>query len=49
MLTILQDPTKKAYLQTEMAVVADAGREFVKSTYKLEGDSALVLDSYECL
>ena len=32
-----------------MAAVVDAGREFVKSTYKLEGDSPLVLDCYECL
>ena len=36
--------TKKAYLQIEMAAVGDAGREFVKSTYKLEGDGPLVLD-----
>jgi hypothetical protein len=49
MLSILQDGTKKAYLQIEMAAVVDTGREFVKSTYKLEGDGALVLDCYECL
>lgn len=31
-LTILQEPTKK---HIEMAAVVDAGKEFVKSTYKL--------------
>ena len=49
MINILQDPTNNAYLQVEMAAVVDAGREFVKSTYKLEGDGPLVLDCYECL
>ena len=49
MLSILQDSTKKVSLQIEMAAVVDAVREFVKCTYKLEGDDALVLDCYECL
>ena len=45
-INILQDPTQKAYLHVEMAAIIDAGREFVKSTYKLEGDGPLVLDCY---
>lgn len=42
MLTIQQDPMKVAYLKLEMAVVVDAGRRFVTSTYNLEGDGPLV-------
>lgn len=45
MLTVLQNP---ANWQIEIAAVFDAGKEFVKSTYKLKGDGALVLDCYEC-
>ena len=47
MLSILQDPTKKASLMVEMAAVVDAGREFVKTTYNVEGDGPLVLECYE--
>ena len=47
MLTILQDPTKKTHLMIEMAAVVDAGKEFVKATYNLERDGALVLECYE--
>ena len=47
MLTILQDPTKKTHLMIEMAAVVDAGKEFVKATYNLDGDGALVLECYE--
>jgi len=34
MLSILQDPTKKASLMVEIAAVVDAGREFVKTMLK---------------
>ena len=44
--SILQNSNKKAYLLVETAAVVDAGREFVKSTYKLKGDGAVVLESY---
>ena len=47
MLTILQDPIKRAMLMVEMAAVVDAGGEFVKTTYALEGDGPLVLYCYE--
>ena len=46
MLSILQDPTKKASLMVEMAAVVDAGREF-KTTYNVKGDGPLVLECYE--
>ena len=38
MLAILQDATKSAYLRVELAVVVDAGKQFVQATYNLEGD-----------
>lgn len=44
MLSIVQDPTKKASLMVEMAAVVDAGREF-KTTYNVEGDGPLVLEA----
>ena len=47
MLSILQDPSRKAYLVVEMAVVVDADRELVKTTYKIEGDGSLVLQCYD--
>ena len=47
MFTILQDPTKMTHLMIEMAAVVDAGKEFVKATYNLEGDGAFVLECYE--
>ena len=47
MLSILQVPSKKVTPMVEMAAVVDAGREFVKVTYKVEGDSPLVLECYE--
>ena len=34
MLSIFQDPTKKASLMVEMAAVVDADREFVKTMLK---------------
>ena len=44
---ILDDSQKKVKLQLELAAVVDAGAPFVRATYRLEGDGALVLSSYE--
>ena len=38
LLAILQDATKKINLKVEMAVVVDGGRQFVQSTYNLDGN-----------
>ena len=43
MLSIMQDPSRKAYLVVEMAVVVHAGRELVKTMYIIEADGSLVL------
>ena len=45
----LDDPTKKALLQFELAVIVDAGMPFVQATYKLEGDGPLALECYEVI
>uniref|UniRef100_A0A1X7T065 DUF659 domain-containing protein n=1 Tax=Amphimedon queenslandica TaxID=400682 RepID=A0A1X7T065_AMPQE len=49
MLSILQDPTKNILLQLEMAVVVDAGKQFLQATYDLEGHGTLVLQCYELI
>ena len=49
LLEMLQNPTVKAYLQTELAAIVDAGETFVKATYNLEGDGPVVLRCYEIL
>ena len=49
LLSILEDSQKKAKLQLELAAVIDAGAPFVKATYGLEGDGALVLSSYDVI
>ena len=33
----------------EFAAIVDAGKQFVQATYKLEGDGALVFQSYEII
>jgi len=45
----LDDPTKKAYLQMELAVTVDAGLPFVQATYKLEGEGPMALECYEVI
>ena len=40
---------KKDKLQVELAPVIDYGEEFVKATYKLEGDGPLVFTCYEII
>ena len=38
----LNDPPKNKKLQMELTVTIDAGDQFVKATYRLEGDGPLV-------
>ena len=47
LLQLLSDKRKTEYLQLELAAVIDAGEPFVKATYQLEGDGALVFRCYE--
>ena len=41
------NPNSVSLLKIEMVIVADVGENFVKSTYKLEGDGLLALVCYE--
>ena len=45
----ITDTQKSICLQLELAVVIDAGEVFVKSSYALEGDEALIFKCYEVL
>ena len=47
LLQLFSDKRKTEYLQLEIAAVIDAGEPFVKATYQLEGDNALVFRCYE--
>lgn len=49
LLSILQNPQKNSKLQLELAAVIDAGESFVRATYKLEGDGAVVFDCFDVL
>ena len=49
LLEILNDTQNIAQLQIELAAVIDLGETFVKATYKLEGDGALVMECYEVI
>ena len=49
MLAILQDPQRRPYLMVELAIVVDAGKQFVQATYNLEGDGPLSFTCYEQL
>ena len=49
LLEILNDAQKLAFLQIELAAVIDLGETFVKATYRLEGDGALVFECYEVI
>ena len=40
---------KKDKLQVELAAVIDYDEEFVKTTYKLEGDGPLIFTCYEII
>ena len=46
---MLNDQRTKLFLLIELAVVVDVGRQFVQSTYKLEGDGPFSLVCYEIL
>ena len=47
LLNVLQDSTNCKLLQLELAATVDAGEQFVKATYRLEGDGPLALECYE--
>ena len=47
LLQLFSDQKKSEFLQLELAVVIDAGEPFVKATYSLEGDGALVFQCHE--
>lgn len=47
LLEILNDPQQQLLLKMELASVIDVGAYFVRATYELEGDGALVLTCYE--
>ena len=49
LLDILRNSQRCTKLQLELAVVIDCGEPFVKSTYLLEGDGALVFCCYDIL
>ena len=42
LLTFLDDPRKKVYLELELTTLVGAALPFVQATYKLEGDATLV-------
>lgn len=47
LLQMITDVNTLPYLQMELATIVDVGEYFVKATYNLEGDGALVLQCYE--
>jgi len=47
MLQILHSVTGLSRLKMELAAVIDIGKQFVKSTYNLEGDGASMVNCYE--
>ena len=49
LLAILEDPEKRSLLQVELAVVIDVGEQFVKATYRLEGDGPWGFSCFEIL
>ena len=49
LLAFFDDPTKKMYLQLELATLVDGALPFVQSTYKLEGNRALAFECYDII
>ena len=49
LLEMLQNASVKAHFQTELATIVDAGEDFVKATYSLEGHGPLVFHFFEVL
>ena len=47
--SLLGDSQKNTKLQLELASIIDCGEAFVKATYNLEGDEALVFSCYDVL
>ena len=46
---ILTNLQQRALLQIELAAVIDLGEHFIKATYHIEGDCALILEAYEII
>ena len=46
LLDILHDPNQLGQLKMEVAAVVDVGEHFVKTTYRFEGDGALMVNCY---
>lgn len=46
---ILSDQSKNVHLQIELAAVVDAGKNFVKATYNLEGNGPLSLSCFQVI
>ena len=46
LLQVLDGPAKTSKLKIEIATTVDAVEQFVKATYKLEGDGPLSLEAY---
>ena len=49
LLEYFNTPQKTHSLKVELAAVVDAGKPFIKATYKLEGDSILAPECYEII
>ena len=49
LIALLNDPTKRALLKVELAVIVYFGHQFVTTTYNLEGDGPLVFLSISAL
>ena len=47
LLDILHDPNQLGQLKMELAAVIDIGEQFVKTTYNLEGEGALMINCFE--
>ena len=47
LLQLFSDRKKSEFLQLKLAVVIDASEPFVKATYSVEGDGALVFQCHE--
>ena len=49
LLGFFADPLKNSFLKVELAAVIDAGKPFVQSMYKLEGDGPIAFECYEII
>ena len=49
LLQIMTDPQSSFLLKIELAAVVDFGEQFVKATYRLEGDGPIAVECYEII